>query len=147
MPSMMSLMMIFISVFPCLSIFMAVPLYLQNNLACQVCAKEFRSAIGLRKHFKEVHLGIQNYTCDVCGLKFSQSCSLSRHKKRRHGGPLLHICPNCGKRYAIRADLSQHMLSCAKPDSRWGCLFIPMYNQIWMMLCELTGHFCSDGPL
>lgn len=110
---------------------------------CELCGKEFKNAIALRKH-KSTHTGERTVLCSLCGKTLANLNSLRVHMRihsedrpftcaecgKSFKGPSelrshavthtrekIYNCPECGRKFHSRGLVRQHMLShtCDKP--------------------------------
>ncbi|KAK7026832.1 hypothetical protein SK128_024365 [Halocaridina rubra] len=93
---------------------------------CPMCPSTFRSAAGLKKHYKVEHkksLTLQEatrvirghggvigrrYYCQICGDSFLIRADLKKHEKKEHGNSTLAVCSSCNQTFAAE-DLKSHI--------------------------------------
>ena len=69
----------------------------EKPFECNVCNKQFKSAMGIREHNEREHSssGKKTYECSECGKSFSQSRTLKAHMISFHDDANEHEVINC----------------------------------------------------
>lgn len=76
---------------------------------CELCGKEFKSAIALRKH-KVTHTGERTVLCSLCGKTLANLNSLRVHM-RTHSDDRPFTCSECGKSFKGPSELRSHSIT------------------------------------
>ncbi|XP_069673075.1 zinc finger protein ZFP2-like isoform X27 [Periplaneta americana] len=79
----------------------------ERPYTCHVCGRQFRDAMGLKRHIREVHDGVKDCGCDICGRKFANKRTRDDHR-RIHTGERPFVCDICGKTFKTRTSLYIH---------------------------------------
>lgn len=74
---------------------------------CNICGKEFRYTMGLKRHLM-VHTGEKPFLCSSCPKTFSCKSNLQVHE-RIHLGVKSHVCSICDKGFLEKSYLEKHM--------------------------------------
>lgn len=83
---------------------------LKKPYKCSVCAKEFRSCVGLTNH-ENTHTGTKPFRCRVCDAKFTTSGEIIRHVRYRHTNLRPHKCNECDYAAVELSKLRRHQRS------------------------------------
>lgn len=56
---------------------------------CPQCRKSFASNASIKRHYLQVHTGVQPFQCPFCGKRFSLKANMQRHCHTHVGMPYL----------------------------------------------------------
>lgn len=83
------------------------PVKTDESLVCNVCNKELRGAVALRRHQK-THSREKQYVCQYCNKAFADPSYLTKHIKR-HTGDKAYTCTVCKAKFYEPSILKVHM--------------------------------------
>ena len=67
---------------------------------CEICDKEFKTNIGLKSHFNNIHNLEKEYQCNICQKVFNDKSQFTCHMKSVHENKKCHKCESCGKSFS-----------------------------------------------
>ncbi|KAJ8418819.1 hypothetical protein AAFF_G00003180 [Aldrovandia affinis] len=73
---------------------------------CEICTKAFTTQAHLKEHLK-IHTGFKPYRCDVCGKSFIRAPDLKKHE-RVHSNERPFGCQMCEKAFKHKSHLKDH---------------------------------------
>lgn len=75
---------------------------------CNVCGKEFKKPIDLRRHTR-THTKEKPFTCEICSKSFALLCTLKTHLKTHEENKDLFCCQVCSKKFTCKGSLTVHL--------------------------------------
>ncbi|XP_044736945.1 zinc finger protein 726-like [Chrysoperla carnea] len=96
-----------------------------DNLACEFCAKIFKSILTLKNHVRNFHKNsgpVYKYLCNQCGLKLRTKYHLDSHLLT-HTKERPFACDKCDKTYRTSFRLKEHKLRFHLNQRNFVCTF------------------------
>ena len=78
----------------------------ENNYACELCDKSFKTNGQLKSHKETVHVTTRAFVCDAT---YKEKTSLRRHIKRTHESFKSFSCDQCEKAFNNKDSLIIHL--------------------------------------
>ena len=80
----------------------------EDSYDCEQCKSVFKTSLGLRKHNRSNHQGLQHF-CNQCDFQTTLKASLYGHRNKKHGAQ--YSCPNCDFQSTRKDHLKKHQES------------------------------------
>jgi len=76
--------------------------------SCDECGKTYAKKASLKKHIKNVHVGIKNLKCQLCDYITSEKSNLDKHIEGRHPTFTDQTCHLCGFKVFREINIKRH---------------------------------------
>ena len=75
---------------------------------CEICGKNFATAMILRNHINCIHEGLRKFNCRICDKTFKYRTGLYFHSKTVHEN-IRYQCDQCEKSFTQLHTLKKHI--------------------------------------
>ena len=93
----------------------------QKTYKCEICKKTLSSADYLKRHIKNVHLGLQPDKCDICNKQFGGKGWLKVHTRTVHESIKPFKCEFCNKQFGQGIHCKTHLNTVHKGIKTFKC--------------------------